>query len=316
MKITKLPFKKIKKMNDDGINIKEISKLYGTCETTIKKVFKINNLHYKPGKSKSIDEDSFDNITSNISYLIGLLCSDGSIDKNGYGFQICSKDIEIVKSAKEILKSNHKIVKISSLDRRNGKIYDKYNIHFCSKKMTSDLINLGLKNNKSFDCKMPQIPDIYFWDFIRGLFDGDGSITSDKNRINYSFTLIASSDIMNKIKIKFKELGLSDTKLSIVAKSKMGTIYKIKQNSNKDLLILYNKLYSNNPKFKLERKFQKFSEIKIKKTKEIKCKSLQEEVVNVFKTNREVSKFTGLSESMICSILKGRRKSSKFEIWI
>jgi hypothetical protein len=50
--------------------------------------------------------------------------------------------------------------------------------------------------------------------------------------------------------------------------------------------------------------------------KEIKCKSLKEKNVNIFKTNREVSKFTGLSESMICSILKGKRKSAKFEIWI
>jgi len=314
MKTSKLPFEKIKKMNDDGLSIKEISKLYGTCEETIRKMFILNNLQYKPGKSKNIDENSLDNITTNTAYLLGLLCSDGSIDKDGYGFQICSKDLEIVKSAKTILNSNHKIVKISSFDKRSGKIYEKYNIHFCSKKLTSHLRKLGLNNNKSFDCKMPPIPENYFWDFIRGLFDGDGSISSNKD--NYNFTLIASSEIMNEIKIKFKEIELSDTKLSIVSKNEKGIIYRIKQNSNSDLLKIYDKLYSSNPEHKLERKFKKFSEIKMKIPKEIKCKSLKEKNVNIFKTNREVSKFTGLSESMICSILKGKRKSAKFEIWI
>jgi hypothetical protein len=57
----------------------------------------------------------------------------------------------------------------------------------------------------------------------------------------------------------------------------------------------------------------KISKLPFKKIKEMNDDGLS---INIFKSNREVAKFTGLSEGMICSILKNRRKSTKFELWI
>ena len=212
----KLNFKEIKSLYENDTYIKDIAVKYGVCSTTISKFLKTNGYvikkRYTGNRRNSIDLSFFEKIDSNIkAYVIGLLCSDGSIDKDGYGFQITSKDIEIIENIKKILKSEHKICKIESYDERTKKTYIRYNIHFCSKKMVDDLRKLGLVNNKSFNCKMPLLKQIYFWDFLRGLFDGDGCVTGNNGKLRVSF--IATEDIMNNIKNIFNKNGLSDNKL-------------------------------------------------------------------------------------------------------
>ena len=61
-------------------------------------------------------------------------------------------------------KDNHK--KLELLTICNTKIYD-------------DLIKLGCLQNKTFNCHLPSIDKVFMPDFIRGFFDGDGSIWID-----------------------------------------------------------------------------------------------------------------------------------------
>jgi len=66
-----------------------------------------------------------------------------------------------------------------------------------SKKIVSDLINLGCTNNKSKTITMPKIPDNLIDHFIRGYFDGDGWIIIDKNK-KPAFGIISGSIEMVK----------------------------------------------------------------------------------------------------------------------
>ena len=313
MKVLNLPFLEIEKLNYDGMPLKEISLKYGVSKPTITKLFKLNNKKMNIRCNRlNIDSDIFKKIdSSDKCYLLGIICSDGSIDKDGYGFQVSSKDLEIPKYVKEILKSNHKICKISSHDKRTNKIYIRHTIHFCSKEICSDLKKMGIYNDKSFTCNMPQIPDRYFWDFFRGLFDGDGCVTGKNGKLKLS--IIASSKIMEKIKEKFNIFGISDTKLSILSQRDEDIIYTLKQNSYKDVLFIRDMMYKENTNFKLNRKYEKLKSIS-SPYKKIMCINKESGDTFIFDNNRDCSNKIKISESMISMILRGKRVSKKWNI--
>ena len=100
-------FSEISELNAITKSIKEISIKMQLSRWVISNILKKNNIITNRSHRKiKINENLFSNINHDSSYLIGLICSDGSIDNNGYGFQISSKDIEILEYCNNI---NHLI---------------------------------------------------------------------------------------------------------------------------------------------------------------------------------------------------------------
>jgi intein-encoded DNA endonuclease-like protein len=62
-----------------------------------------------------------------------------------------------------------------------------------SRKIYNDIIKLGGQPRKSLNSVFPRIPKKYLSDFIRGFFDGDGSIYLIKRRACYGATFSCSS---------------------------------------------------------------------------------------------------------------------------
>ena len=60
--------------------------------------------------------------------------------------------------------------------------------------MANDLINLGCIPNKSLILLPPKLKDEFISHFIRGYFDGDGSIGKYKNR--YKITFLGTNDLL------------------------------------------------------------------------------------------------------------------------
>ena len=44
-------------------------------------------------------------------------------------------------------------------------------------------LRIGVTANKSLDMKFPDIPDKYFRHFVRGIFEGDGSVYLDNQTV-------------------------------------------------------------------------------------------------------------------------------------
>lgn len=117
------------------------------------------------------------------AYWLGFLYADGYIqnDSKRYKYNIVitlkSTDKILLEQFKKDLNSNHPIK-----DRIiTSRIKPSYacSINISSKKMVQDLINLGCFSNKSKILKPPtlfQVPSEYISHFIRGYFDGDGSV--------------------------------------------------------------------------------------------------------------------------------------------
>lgn len=108
----------------------------------------------------------------NFAYAIGLITSDGCLHKNKRHMSFASNDIELIKKFKIALGIKNKPTKFA----RSGETVKKYQyVTFGDKVFYAFLNSIGLTSAKSKTIKSVDIPDKYFSDFLRGLFDGDGT---------------------------------------------------------------------------------------------------------------------------------------------
>lgn len=128
---------------------------------------------------------------------------------------------------------------------------------FCSVTIYSNLLvnrlfELGCVNNKTQKIRLPNLDNLLMNHFIRGYFDGDGSISKVKNKPNSYSVSICSNNSFN------------DDVLSLLG---FGTAYEstnysvIKINKIMDIINFRDYIYSNAVTL-LERKLIKFKEIK------------------------------------------------------
>lgn len=111
----------------------------------------------------------------NLTYAIGLITTDGCLYNNGRHINLTSKDLQLVKTFKKCLGLKNK-VGFKSGGFNKSKIY--CNFQFGDINFYNFLLTIGLKPNKSKTLGKLKIPDKYFFNFLRGCFDGDGSIYS------------------------------------------------------------------------------------------------------------------------------------------
>ena len=115
------------------------------------------------------------NWNSNLAYAVGLIASDGYLSSDGRHMELTSVDMDQLENFSRCLGIKCKIgKKISGYTNRK----DCFRLQFGDVVFYNWLVGVGLETNKSKTLKMLKIPDKYFFDFLRGYFDGDGSIYS------------------------------------------------------------------------------------------------------------------------------------------
>ena len=122
---------------------------------------------------KTINKNFFKKWSRDMAYILGFIYADGNLTKNkrgGHYLSIYTADRELLIKMREVLKSDHKISNRKSVSGFN------YCIQIGSKEIFADLNKIGMRLNKTFRMKLPKIPNKYFSDFLRGYFDGDGSV--------------------------------------------------------------------------------------------------------------------------------------------
>lgn len=108
------------------------------------------------------------------AYAIGLLASDGSISKDGRHIDFTSKDIEQIKNFMKCLGLKNKVGKKKS--GVTGKVSNR--VQFGDIAFYQFLQGIGFTPSKSKTLAGLSISSKYFFDFLRGAFDGDGSFYS------------------------------------------------------------------------------------------------------------------------------------------
>ncbi len=166
-----------------------------------------SGLPIKQGHVYHIYENFFDIIdTQEKAYLLGMYYADGNVCiRKGYGIacQLGSTDKEIVQNAKNLFQHSGNITcKILS----NGKEF--YNLYVSNSKICHDLIKHGCVPKKSLILNFPSkesIPEHLMNHFIRGYFDGDGSIykcTPRGRGQEWGIALVGTDEVMDGILTK------------------------------------------------------------------------------------------------------------------
>lgn len=148
---------------------------------------------------RDVDEDYFKKWSPNMAYVLGFIFADGCIVRGTYAgysdslkFGVQVKDVDILEKIKRELKSKHSISIVKNA------------AHFsiASQKIVDDLKSLGISYRKSLRERIPNVPEKFIKDFIRGIVDGDGSLWLDQR--NYpTLSITGGKNILDFIREHF-----------------------------------------------------------------------------------------------------------------
>lgn len=192
MKKIDLNIQDLKELYNKGLSCKKIGLKYSVSDTTIKKrliqagieIRSLRDSHL----TKKFNENFFDVIdTEEKSYFLGFLYADGNIRINKSKSGYISYIISVTQMEKEPLEKF-----IKAIDGVNIKITE-YSIKSTSKiaytvSLNSEILFTGLNRNgctpnKSLTLTYPlSIPADLVNHFVRGYFDGDGSVFITKKK--------------------------------------------------------------------------------------------------------------------------------------
>ena len=177
--------------------------------------------------------------SSEFAYAIGLITTDGNLSPDGRHISFTSKDLELIKNLHRGLGIENFIGKKA----RGGEKEKKYFVtQFSDILFYRFLVSIGLMSDKSLRIKEVLVPDEYFFDFLRGHFDGDGTFYSywdprwKASFLFYTTFVSASKKHVDWLQKKVQLLlGISGHRTTSGAEH---VIYQIKYAKNDSFLLL------------------------------------------------------------------------------
>jgi hypothetical protein len=169
-------------------------------------------------KQKQHNSTFFDIIdTEEKAYWLGFFYADGYLDKDGSVLKIdlSSKDALHLQRFADIFQ-REVLVYARSADKRNGRIYKTANCAVCCAYLWNALIAKGIKqgNTLSEDVSVfEHVSEELMHHFVRGFFDGDGSVYRNKKGLEFGF--VGSFSFMFHLrKVIVSSVGLVAPKLN------------------------------------------------------------------------------------------------------
>lgn len=111
--------------------------------------------------------------SAQIAYATGLFVTDGCMYRNGRHLELTSKDEEQLRTFMKCIK---KEIRITYKHSGHGRTYGR--LQFSDVKLYAFFRSAGIMPAKTKIIGAIRVPDDYYFDFLRGHFDGDGSFYS------------------------------------------------------------------------------------------------------------------------------------------
>lgn len=189
--------------------------------------------------------------SANLAYAVGLITTDGCLSKDGLLVDLTSKDEEQLLNFSKAVGVEFKIGKKRS---GNGEYL---RIQFKNRFFYDFLLFVGLTPAKSKTISRIKIPDKYFFDFLRGCFDGDGCFYSywdprwKSSFMFYTEFCSASLDFIKWLQTTVNKLsGITG---HMATSGKNHSMWQLKY-AKKESLVLLKKMYYSNKNIFLSRK--------------------------------------------------------------
>jgi len=198
--------------------------------------------------------------SSNFAYAIGLIVSDGNLSPDGRHLNFTSKDIEQIDNYQKALNIKCHIGKKSSGLQKEKKYFV---VQFGDVSFYNFLVLIGITSAKSRTIGKIKIQDKYFFDFLRGYFDGDGCSYSYwdprwKSSFMFYIGFVSGSIIFIKwLRLEINKKSKLCGHLSIHKKKEGGNNYYQLRYSKYEAIKLSSLMYKNEDGLKLKRKYLK-----------------------------------------------------------
>lgn len=180
--------------------------------------------------------------SSELAYACGLMATNGCLYNDGRHMNLTSKDLDQIETFKQCLGLNNRIGWKASGTQKQKKYAQ---IQFGNAGLYRWLISIGITPRKSKTIGDIAIPDKYFWDYVRGEFDGDGSSyaywdlrwrSSVSLYINFACASIAHLVWLN---------GTIERLLDVVGNIRPGSsVYKLEFSKQKAFILFHAMYYS------------------------------------------------------------------------
>lgn len=250
-----------------GISKNKLRLEYHVSEGTIKRCLlrnqiKIRQIEETNISKFNINENFFEyqNQNSQSSYTLGLLASDGTVaqKENMICIELQQKDREVLEQVNLALENERPI---KDYVRANG--YKNSKLYFYSKKIKNDLKFYDIIPNKTYLAQdfIKNIKINYFWDFIRGFFDGDGSITSANYSIRWQLDGLCLNTFQHIQNIMLNNFNIKTEISTTFDKYHINQIYRLYCYSQKKCKDIFNYMYQDQNCIKLHRKYNRFCEL-------------------------------------------------------
>lgn len=249
----------------EGQSSCKLAEEYKCKPSSIFRILKYRNVEIrtqsKAHQKYSIDEGFFDKIdTEDKAYFLGLLYADGynNVNKTCVVLQLQEKDKEIIVALQQRLQPNKPLQYIKR-EHHKKKASNAWRISISNKHISEQLEHYGCGNKKSFRLRMPNLRDDLIRHFVRGYFDGDGSITFREGGSSL-FSIIGNIEFIQELqKILIKNCNVKQTKLDVYKKTG-GRIASVRYCGHQQLIRIRDFMYCG-AKIFLTRKKRIFMEL-------------------------------------------------------
>jgi len=268
MKLAAIEFSK-------GEKIEFVMEKYNVSYASVYNALKKYNIPYTKtfGRTVFFDQDFFENIdTEEKAYWFGIIMADGNVgntgasDDNRVTVAFSEKDEEHLKLFQKTVKHSGKFyIKQHENSFTNKKMYY---LNLNSMKTASDVKKHGCLPRKTGNSSIPKLKKELIPHFIRGYFDGDGSLSvydyvnKKKNGKEYhevrgEFAITSDKNILLEIQnILMKECDLKKTKLKSYKRTEQA--FSLRYGGKNQIQRIFNYLYRDATVY-LQRKYNKFS---------------------------------------------------------
>lgn len=253
---------KIIKNYNNGKGLISSGKEFGISGNIVKKILqekkiKIRNYRESVQIPNALRKKYFCNINyfkeenSKMAYILGFIAADGTISLKGNVIKITlsQKDRDFLEQIRKELNYTGSVK-----DTTTNKGYDISTLQITCKEYKEDLQKYNIIPQKTYTFTFPTCLNSKYWiDFIRGYWDGDGTIcTAGKEAIRASLCSYRKEFL--EFILKYLEEVYNIPKVTIHKRE--NTYYF--QYSNNSTILLYKALYYSNDVMCLKRKKEKF----------------------------------------------------------
>lgn len=243
-----LPYSKyIKELYTSGVSCLNIGKQFDLNEQSVRKLVKDMGLliDTKPYQ-KLLDHNWLDDIDSEEkAYYLGLLAADGWLERNSLFIDLQQKDKELLSSLRNVVAP---FIPLAYYKAGKSNVDDKVRLVITSKKWRErcEELQIGYRKSLTMPNMINNIPENVRHHFIRGYFDGDGTVgvyfnkSSNKKfcRVQFLGTESFLTGIHNSIGIPVGTISQGkDEKIHRLTYSGKQRLFEIKEYLYKDSTI-------------------------------------------------------------------------------